>query len=284
MLVRLLKLLISLAVLCVDEARAVFKRVLGRPRDTRCVVLYYHAIRDELAQQFSAQMDELGRLSVPIDIEGRDPLSPGLRYSAVTFDDGFVSVVRNALPALRARGIPCTIFVPTGSLGRRPAWLGPTDADGAEEVFSADRMREIVRQPLVRIASHSVSHPDFRSLDDEQARNELSASKATLEQIVGGRVTSFSFPHGAHTQRSLDLVRECGYARAFTIEPVQLEDPRHGFVVGRVRVEPNDWLLEFRLKVLGAYRWMVGASKIKRRLFRVMGRGGTRAPRRLQGL
>jgi peptidoglycan/xylan/chitin deacetylase (PgdA/CDA1 family) len=88
-----------------------------------CVVLYYHAVRPEERASFGRQMDELLSIGSPIRADRREPLQPGRRYVAVTFDDGFVSVVENALPELRDRRIPCTIFVPTGSLGTRPSWL-----------------------------------------------------------------------------------------------------------------------------------------------------------------
>jgi len=91
-------------------------------------------------------------------------------------------------------------------------------------------------------------------------------SKQELERITGREVRSFSFPHGAHTQRSLELAKQCGYTQVHTIEPVQLGSVVGQFKVGRVKVEPHDWPLEFRLKVLGAYRWMVRVSAFKREL------------------
>ena len=281
---RLVKLLISLSVACVDWVSAAIRRLFGGQPATECVVLYYHAVRAAERRQFASQMDALARLSVPVDIEDTEPLPKGRRYSAVTFDDAFISVVENALPELRARRIPCTIFVPTGSIGRHPSWIGPSHEDAGEVVASAEVVRTIADQPLVRIGSHSVSHPDFRRLDDGQARDEFTRSKATLEEILGREVKSFSFPHGAHTQRSLDLARQCGYARVFTIDPVQLTDPREGFAVGRVRVEANDWPIEFRLKALGAYRWMSRASALKRDLLGIVRGGRVQVPQPRQGL
>lgn len=281
---RLIKLLISLSVAVADQVFNGIRRLLGRQQTPHCVVLYYHAVRAAARKRFASQMDELARLSVPVDIEGIEPLPKGRRYSAVTFDDAFMSAVDNALPELRARNIPCTIFVPTGSIGRRPSWIGPSHVDAAEVVASAEVLRASANQPLVQIGSHSVSHPDFRWLDDRQAREELTRSKATLEEILGREVKSFSFPHGAHTSRSLDLARECGYTRVFTIDPVQLRDPRAGFAVGRIRVEPHDWPIEFRLKVLGAYRWMARASALKRKLLGIVRGGRVQLPQPRQGL
>lgn len=266
LLMRVVKLLVSLAVAGADILCSAFRRLAGRPHEPACVVLYYHAIAAKSRHQFASQMEQLIRITEPVDIEGRFQPVAKRRCSAVTFDDAFLSVVDNALPELRARGIPCTIFVPTGALGLHPGWIEPSHPDAGEVVTSPDLLRAIASDPLVGIGSHSVSHPNFRRLDDAQAREELSRSRTALEELLGRPVRSFSFPHGAYTPRSLEIARECGYQRVFTIEPERLNGAPEDFAVGRVRVEPTDWPIEFRLKAIGAYRWMVHASALKRRL------------------
>jgi peptidoglycan/xylan/chitin deacetylase (PgdA/CDA1 family) len=263
---RAIKLFISLSVAGVDALASAARRLTGRRPTNERVVLYYHAIPAVSRHQFAAQMDQLMRLTEPVDVDSDDRWCSARRQSAVTFDDAFVSVVDNALPELRARGIPCTIFVPTGALGHQPGWIGPSHPDSGEVVTSPELLRAIASDPLVGIGSHSVSHPNFRRLDDVQARDELGRSRAALEELLGRPVRSFSFPHGAYTPRSLEIARECGYTRVYTIEPERLSGALKGFTVGRVRVEPTDWPIEFRLKAIGAYRWMVHASALKRRL------------------
>jgi len=62
----------------------------------------------------------------------------------VTFDDGFVSVVDNALPELEARRIPMTFFVPTGSWGQRPCWVKDSRAKAsAQTVLTPDQVRRV---------------------------------------------------------------------------------------------------------------------------------------------
>jgi len=262
---RLVKVFFGALVASADWLDAAAGRLLGIQRGPRLVIIYYHAIRPKLKESFAWQMAELSRLTTPLDLGSTTRLSPGKRYSAVTFDDGFISVVDNALPALEKLGIACTIFVPSGSLGSRPKWVKHSHEDGQESVASAELVRDLAAHPLVHIGSHSVSHPDFRRLDDARVIEEFTASKQTLEQVTGREVTTFSFPHGAYTHHSLELARQCGYSHVYTIEPRQLTG-LDAFTMGRVRVEPCDWPIEFRLKVLGAYRWMVHASALKRRL------------------
>ena len=67
-------------------------------------------------------MDALVRWSTPIGADYRQSLKPGGRYAGVTFDDGFLCVVENAVPELTARKIPATLFVVADSLGATPKW------------------------------------------------------------------------------------------------------------------------------------------------------------------
>jgi len=65
------------------------------------------------------------------------------------------------------------------------------------------------------------------------------------------------------------MARESGYEKVFTVEPKCDESEMKDFVVGRVRVDPSDWRLEYRLKLLGAYRWLPLVSLVKQKIHRV---------------
>ena len=53
---------------------------------------------------------------------------------AITFDDAFKSLLKNALPIMAKYKFHTTIFVPSGCLGRCPAWKMETNADRNERV------------------------------------------------------------------------------------------------------------------------------------------------------
>jgi peptidoglycan/xylan/chitin deacetylase (PgdA/CDA1 family) len=251
---RLLKLAISLLVRAWDLAAASALRLLGWRQRPSCVVIYYHAIDPGQRARFARQMDDLLRLAKPIALSGV-PDSPA-HCCAVTFDDGFVSVLENALPELARRNIPATFFVPTGCLGEPPAWVKPASPARHERVLSAEELAALKDHRLLAIGSHSISHPNFLKLDLPQARRELEHSKAQLEAILGRKVALFSFPHGACDSQTIALARAAGYDRVFTINPSNAFTSADNFVQGRVLVDPADWPLEYRLKLLGAYRWL----------------------------
>lgn len=266
---RLLKLLISLSLLAWDLACACFCKLIGYKSRPACVVLYYHAVTDRQRRNFARQMDLLLRLARPISVENHQPLTPGHRYAAVTFDDGFMSVLQNALPELQERCIPAAIFVPTGYLGKSPLWIKDPDSPGRKEtVLSMAELKNLREKQFLSVGSHSVNHPNFLISNIDQTLAELRESKSTLEKILGMEVTLFSFPHGAYNERQLQQAQEAGYKRVFTIEPKPAFRQSNEFVVGRTLADPNDWAPEFQLKLLGAYRWLALVSAWKARLQR----------------
>jgi peptidoglycan/xylan/chitin deacetylase (PgdA/CDA1 family) len=261
---RIAKLLISIVFAAASGFAGVLLGLFGR-RAPRCVVLYYHSIPEGQRPLFARQMDILLSLSEPLRADHGSPLVPGKRYSAVTFDDAFRNNIANALPELKSRKIPATIFVAPGLLGK--SWhddSAQSDADGA--VMSEQELKEI-RSEFVQIGSHSMSHPNMTHLAPAEAKAELIESRRTLQNMLGIPINSFSFPYGSFNDDLVKWAREAGYQRVFTTLPDSaLAEPAE-FVSPRVRVDPTDWELEFRLKLLGAYRWLPAAFALKRALF-----------------
>ena len=253
---RLLKLAISLVVRAWDIFVAFALRLVGRRTQPTCVVIYYHAIDSGQRARFARQMDDLLRLAQPVPAGLCSLPDSSAHYCAITFDDGFVSVLENALPELELRNIPATFFVPTGSLGGPPAWVKANSPARHQRVLSAEQLAGLKDHRLLAIGSHSISHPNFLKLGSAEAERELDQSKAQLEAILGRKVGLFSFPHGECDAQTIALARAAGYDRVFTISPSNAFTGPDNFVIGRVLVDPADWPLEFRLKLLGAYRWL----------------------------
>jgi len=253
---RIVKLGISSLCWTADSVGAAAARFLRRRGSARATVLYYHAINADERGRFAAQMDALIRCAAPVSAADEGALEPGRRYAAVTFDDGFASVVEHALPELEARRIPMTFFIPTGCWGQRPSWVkNPCARAYRQRLLTPDELQMIATHPLVTFGAHSATHPDFLTLDEDRARRELQVPKAELERILGREVAVFSFPHGRCDTGLVDMARAAGYRRVFTISPSWAFRTPGEFVTGRIAVEPADWPAEFWLKVRGAYRW-----------------------------
>jgi peptidoglycan/xylan/chitin deacetylase (PgdA/CDA1 family) len=254
---RWFRLLISLPVWGGDLLQTAFVRLLGRQPRPICVVLYYHTVPAHHRDLFVRQMNLLLSLARPLPTEPGVTLEPGRHYVAVTFDDGFVSVLENAAPELERRQIPWTVFVPSGCLGQSPPWIRHAPAVARQDrVMSSEELRELTKNPLVTIGSHTVTHAHLVEVGPEQASVELARSKADLEAVLDRPVTQFSYPFGARTPALDQRARAVGYRRLFSSVPQPAFRRPDEWVIGRINVDPDISLLEFRLKVLGAYRWL----------------------------
>lgn len=270
---RVIKVCLSLAYGIFATAWEWLRRLTGRPARPRLVILYYHGVTADQRRAFACQMDLVIRKGSPVaaDVD-RSMLRPGLNV-AVTFDDAFVNVADNALPVLAERRIPATIFVPTGMLGDTPQWTISSDhPDRHERIMDAEQLKAVQSEQIL-LGSHTVSHCNLTIPDEQQVRHELETSKKELESISNKPVDLLSFPHGAYNARTVELARQAGYRRIYTITPQLALQNSGEYLSGRFSVTPGDWPLEFRLKLQGMYSWMPLASLLKRRLPHILTKG-----------
>jgi peptidoglycan/xylan/chitin deacetylase (PgdA/CDA1 family) len=83
--------------------------------------------------------------------------------------------------------------------------------------LSAEEVRRLHQGGLVEVGAHTVNHPLLSGLPLASQRSEIRVSKARLEQILGHRVSSFSYPFGKpldYAPETVDLVRQAGFACA----------------------------------------------------------------------
>jgi peptidoglycan/xylan/chitin deacetylase (PgdA/CDA1 family) len=75
-----------------------------------------------------------------------------------------------------------------------------------------------MRQAGMQIGAHTVSHPILARLTDDEAREEILASKNALEQILAERVGLFAYPNGKpgedYSAQSVAVVRGLGFDAA----------------------------------------------------------------------
>lgn len=239
----------------------VLAELLGRDLGQRLVILYYHGVPDWNRTRFARQMNMLARRTTVVGADWRGGRAKG-PLCAITFDDAFSSVLTNALPELAKWQLPCTIFVPAGTMGRTPDWVMETALEPTEVVASQELIKSLPPS-LVTIGAHTVSHPFLSRIPREAAREELELSRSILSALTGQTVHLMSFPYGDYDQQVAAMCKEAGYELVFGIDPKPV-NPRAGdFVRGRVAVDPSDGRLEFFLKVSGSYSWMRFASAIK---------------------
>jgi peptidoglycan/xylan/chitin deacetylase (PgdA/CDA1 family) len=240
--------------------------LFGRRRGPSAVGIYYHNVRVEDRERFARQMEHLVRWAQPIRADRTEPLPAGRRSVIVSMDDGWASFVQNGLPELRKRSIPVAIFL----VAER---LGSSMGEPNDRIVSEEELRGLlpdIESGLVMIGSHTSSHARITAIDRNEAWRELVDSRSRLERVLGKEVSLFCFPFSSESAEAVELCRKAGYKRVFGGRPAPaLRDPAE-FLIGRVRVDPSDRLLDFHLKLMGAYDWVPYAASLKRRALDIL--------------
>jgi peptidoglycan/xylan/chitin deacetylase (PgdA/CDA1 family) len=217
------------------------RRDLGAPGPPRPVpILMYHVISDPLPNspypdlyvpraQFAAQMQALkqaGYTAVTLGEVWKSWHANGplpRRPIVVSFDDGYRSHSTNALPVLRAFGWPGVLNLELKNI--RPDY-GLTDSE----------IRGLIAAGW-EIDSHTIDHPDLRTVDAARLQYELVASRAEIRQRFGQPADFFCYPAGKYDATVIAAVQRAGYLAATTTNP-GLAQPAEAdrFVLNRVRV------------------------------------------------
>ena len=120
-----------------------------------------------------------------------------LSAAVLTFDDGFADTFENGVPMFRRLGIPAHFYLATADIRR--GWI-PTSA-GRAEAIRPSALRELAKDPLFTFGSHGHSHRVLLRLSDDEIRDELSTSKALVEEWTGGPALHFAYPKGLWDER-----------------------------------------------------------------------------------
>jgi peptidoglycan/xylan/chitin deacetylase (PgdA/CDA1 family) len=188
------------------------------------LVLTYHAIEagpPPLCIEpalFRRQLEEIAASTarvVPLrELVNAAEAGSGDDLIAITFDDGFASVVESALPALAEHGLPATIFCVAGHLGGRNDWPTEPARSPRLPLASGEALADARRSGPVEIGSHGMSHEPLAALGEQELDRELLGSKAALEDATGLAVDWLAYPYGEPPRgQGMEMVRRA-YAGA----------------------------------------------------------------------
>jgi peptidoglycan/xylan/chitin deacetylase (PgdA/CDA1 family) len=195
-----------------------------RLRTQGASVLTYHDVTDDPAnptEQVSpsalrAQLSTAVRLGVRFvslptlaDLLLRG--EPVDRLGAITFDDALAGVHRHAVEILRDLDLPATVFVVSDRIGvAEPDWY-----PGSDRVMSAEELREVADAGL-DIQSHTRTHADLPTLEDNELDRELAEARVVLGNLLGRDVVYLAYPFGHYDAHVRAAVHRAGYRAAFT--------------------------------------------------------------------
>lgn len=249
----------------------------------RVPILMYHSVtaRDEMVQpyyrtnttpqvfaQHMKYLHENGYVSVGLSeavqfIEGHG--DPAMRPVAITFDDGYRDFYSDAFPILDQFGLKATMYVPTAYIGDEPRPFQGMDC------MTWGEIREL-RQCGIEFGSHTVSHPQLRSVPAEQVRKEVQVSKDRIEQELSCGITSFAYPYAfpemdrSFTQSLRGMLEEAGYENGVSTIIGTAGAASDRLFLKRLPVNSCDDLRLFQAKLDGGYDWLHSVQRASKLL------------------
>ena len=196
--------------------------------------------------------------------EGR---SAAERPVVITFDDGYQNFYTEAFPILAEYGSSATVFLPTAFIGNSSRKFKNL------ECLTWNQVRELGKAGI-RFGSHTVSHPQLKSLKTQDVQREIADSKNAIEQELGSAVTSFAYPYafpetdGAFTAQLRGLLEDAGYQNGVCTILGTTHRTADPFFLRRLPINSCDDLPLFGAKLDGGYDWLHTlqyASKLSKR-------------------
>ena len=249
-------------------------RLAGGPASHAVPILAYHSISDNLFgyshpyYQINTSPEAFGRQMRWLRNAGYRTLElhelsaafqSGIDLSkrfVITFDDGYRDILTEGMPTLQQCGFSATVFLATD----RVQTNSPRRIEGADYLTWPD-VREL-HELGIRFGSHTVSHPDLRSLEPEEIDYELGYSKEMIEQALGTPVRSFSYPFPFpeedkdFTRYLSDALENHGFQTGVSTVLGRASQKSSPFFLPRLPINSWDDSALFAAKIRGEYDWM----------------------------
>ncbi len=173
------------------------------PQDVKVPVLMYHAVSDDIwgsadlfvspaeMEKQLAYLQENGYTTITFeDLPHIDEIDKPV---LLTFDDGYRDNYTELFPLLQKYEAKATVFV-------------ITDAIGNDLYLTPEMIAEMSESGLVSIQSHTDTHPDLSTLQEEDTRREMADSKLKLMRITGKEPFVLCYPTGKYSDITLKVI------------------------------------------------------------------------------
>ncbi len=121
--------------------------------------------------------------------------------------------------------------------------------------MTRDEVAKLARCNLIDIGAHTVNHPVLSALPVDDQIAEICESKQAIEDIIGIKVSSFSYPFGCkrdYTDATVQAVRHAGFSSACANFSGVVNNRTSLFELPRVLV--RDWPAKTLLKCIDEVR------------------------------
>jgi peptidoglycan/xylan/chitin deacetylase (PgdA/CDA1 family) len=182
--------------------------------------------------------------------------TPHALQVALTFDDGYQSVLTRAADVLAGTPAQPTLFVTTSQVAEAVrATADPGRGYYPGEAFLLwDEVRSL-RDRGWDIGSHGTEHPDLTRVPD-RVTGEMAESKRTLEQRLGAPCDLFAYPFGRHNAGVRAQAAAAGYRWALAAVHGTVGPRVDPYAVPRIDIRNDYDLADFVSVVRGDWDFL----------------------------
>lgn len=185
----------------------------------------------------------------------RSAKPPVKKNVVITFDDGYQDNLTNALPILKKFNFTATVYLTTHFISEEGLFFNDKRCLNWQEVHE-------LQSNNIEIGSHTVTHPQLTSLTQKEVENELTYSKAIIEDKLGKSCNSFSYPYAfpEENRQFVGFLRKIlvksGYHNSVTTIVGTMGRNSDPYIIKRIPVNSDDDEQFFKAKLEGAYNWI----------------------------
>ena len=170
------------------------------------------------------------------------------RVAVITFDDGYVDTLENALPILQKNGFSATCYFISQRKGQYNDW--DAAALNVRKPLMNDEQVRAWHTAGMEVGAHSRTHPRLTGCSDAELKNEIAGSKADLETLTGSAITQFCYPYGDLNERVANAVKNAGFDAATTTQRGRAQAGENLLNLKRVLISGKTFPHLFLVKLL----------------------------------
>ena len=167
----------------------------------------------------------------------------------ITFDDGFLNNLTDALPVLDQLNFTATNYIVKDRMGATNDW---NPALSQQPLMTRSQIQSWIDAGM-EIGAHTLSHVRLAELSSEEAEREVIESKVGLEEMFGIPVNHFSYPYGSVDDGTVALAEKAGFQTATTIDRSRCLEGENLLRLPRVAIARRTMPHLFYMKVATRY-------------------------------
>jgi len=211
-----------------------------------------HYVSPGLFRRQMSVLSAMGYTTVPLSHLYRPDTKLPRKPIVITFDDGYVNFLTNALPILQSQRFVSTVFLVANQLGGTNEW-DFKEGDVQERLMSVEQVKA-ARDAGTEFGSHTLDHADLPSVDSEEAWRQIAESKQKLEELCGFEIETFCYPYGRKSPEVRRMVEQAGYRLACSTEKGLNTEETDRFALRRINIRRDTSVQVFVMKLLRGRR------------------------------